>query len=81
MFLRFAVTQIDEDSHKPQGIFVAAHDLKDSCELTQEESKQLRELLDWFSENLPNPPEDFYASRAIFWFKSSAHETITAFGS
>jgi hypothetical protein len=76
MFLRFAVTQIDEDSHEPQGIFVAAYDLIDSCELTKEESKQLRELLDWFSENLPNPPDDFYASRAIFWFKSTAHETI-----
>jgi hypothetical protein len=76
MFLRFAITQIDEDSHKPQGIFVAVYDLIDSCELTQEESKQLRELLDWFSENLPTPPEDFYASRAIFWFKLSAHETI-----
>jgi len=76
MFLRFAVTQIDEDSHKPQGIFVAAYALLDSSELGREEAKQLQDLLEWFSENLPNPPEDFYASRAIFWFKSSAVETI-----
>ena len=76
MFLRFAITQIDEDSRKPQGVFVAAYALLDSCELDSEESKRLRELLDWFSENLPNPPEDFYASRAIFWFKSSAHESV-----
>jgi hypothetical protein len=73
MFLRFAVTQIDEESHKPQGIFVAAYDLIDSCELTKEESKQLGELLDWFSENLPNPPDDFYASRAM--------KLLPAFGS
>ncbi len=76
MFLRFAVTQIDEDSRKPQGVFVAAYALLDSCKLAPEESERLRDLLDWFSQNLPNPPEDFYASRAIFWFKSSAHETI-----
>jgi len=76
MFLRFAVTQIDEDSRKPQGVFVAAHALLDSCELNREESKRLREVLDWVSENLPHPPDHFYASRAIFWFKSSAHETI-----
>ena len=76
MFLRFAVTQIDEDSRKPQGVFVAAYALLDSCELNREESTRLREVLDWFSQNLPNPPDDFYASRAIFWFRSSAHETI-----
>ena len=76
MFLRFAITQIDEDSRKPQGVFAAAYALLDSCDLNLEESKRLRELLDWFSENLPSPPEDFYASRAIFWFKSSARKSI-----
>ena len=81
MFLRFAVTQIDEDLRKPQGVFVAGYALLDSCELAQEESERLRDLLDWFSQNLPNPPEDFYASRAIFWFKSSAHELSIEFGS
>jgi hypothetical protein len=77
MFLRFAITQIDEDSRKPKGVFVAASALLDSCDLEVEESKHLRELLDWFHENLPEPPEDFYASRAIFWFKSSAHESVS----
>src|SRR5690242_18371519 len=77
MFLRFAITQIDEDSRKPQGVFAAAHALLDSCELEVEESKRLRDLLDWFGEKLPEPPEDFYASRAIFWFKSSAHESVS----
>ena len=76
MFLRFAVKQIDEDSHRPKGVFAAAYELLDSCELAPEESKQLRDLLDWFSDHLPEPPEDFYASRAVFWFKASAHESI-----
>ena len=76
MFLRFAVTQIDEDSRKPRGVLAAAFALLDSCDLDIEESKRLRELLDWFDENLPGPPENFYASRAIFWFKSSARKSI-----
>jgi len=76
MFLRFAVTQIDEDSRRPQGVIAAAYVLLDSNELNPEESKELRQLLEWFDNNLPSPPENFYASRAIFWFKRSAHETI-----
>jgi len=77
MFLRFSVTQIDEDSNRPQGVFVAAYSLLDSGDLDPVEWKRLRELLDWFNENLPHPPDSFYASRAIFWFKSNAHENIS----
>ena len=77
MFLRFATTQIDEDSRKPRGVFAAAYALLDSCSLEVDESKRLRELLGWFDQNLPEPPEYFYASRAIFWFKSSAHESVS----
>jgi hypothetical protein len=76
MFLRFSVTLIDEDSHQPQGIFVAAYSLLDSGDLDVVDWNALRALLDWFKENLPSPPDSFYASRAIFWFKSSAHESI-----
>lgn len=77
MFLRFTITQIDEDSHKPKGVFVAAYELLNSDNLDSFEWKRLRELLDWFNENLPHPPGSFYASRAIFWFKSIAHENIS----
>jgi hypothetical protein len=31
----------------------------------------------WFNENLSSPPDSFYTSRAIFWFKSNAHENIS----
>ncbi|HYE74370.1 MAG TPA: hypothetical protein VEF04_13610 [Blastocatellia bacterium] len=77
MFLRFTITQIDEDSHKPQGIFSAAYSLLESGDFDAAEWKRLRELLDWFDENLPSPPDSFYASRAIFWFKSDAHKNIS----
>lgn len=77
MFLRFTITQVDEDSHKSQGVFVAACDLLDSGDLDSVKWKRLRELLDWFNDNLPHPLDDFYASRAIFWFKSSAQENIS----
>jgi hypothetical protein len=77
MYLRFVITRIDEDSHKPQGVFVAAYSLLESGELDSEEWKHLRALLDWFNENLPHPPASFYASRAIFWFKSGARENIS----
>ena|SRR5687767_13964006 len=75
MFLRFVITQVDDDSHKPRGLFVAAHDLIDSGELPLEDRNQLREVLIWFNKNLPSPRR-MVAGRAIFWFKSDADECI-----
>ena len=77
MFLRFTITQIDDTSHKPQGVFSAAYELLDSGDLNSDEWKQLRELLDWFDVNLKSPPDNFYASRAIFWFKSRDRKNIS----
>jgi hypothetical protein len=37
MYLRFVTTRIDEDSHKPQGVFVAAYSLLDSGDLNPDE--------------------------------------------
>jgi hypothetical protein len=76
MFLRFATTRIDEDSHKPQGVFAAAYSLLDSGDLNSDEWQRLREILDWFNEHLPHPPKKFSADRAIFWFWSNAEESI-----
>lgn len=75
MFIRFVITRIDDVSHKPQGLFVAAYDLLDSVDLSLDEHNQLREVLIWFSKNLPSPRWE-YANRAIFWFKSSAEECV-----
>jgi hypothetical protein len=76
MYLRFVTTRIDEDSHKAQGVFVAAYALLDSGDLNRDEWKRVREILNWFNENLPHPPKNFTTGRAIFWFKSSAEKSI-----
>lgn len=76
MYLRFTVTIVDDTSHRAQGVFVAAYSLLDSYQLGSIEEKQLRYALRWFNENLPAPPYDFCAGRAIFWFKTSADENI-----
>jgi hypothetical protein len=75
MFLRFTTTRIDEDSHKPEGVFQAGLSLLDSGDLDRTEWTRLREILIWFNKNLPSP-ESFSADRAIFWFKSAADESI-----
>jgi len=76
MYLRFTTLKMDEDSKRPQGIFVAAHELLESGDLSSAEWKHLREILDWYKANLPLPPKSFEASRAIFWFRSGAAENI-----
>ena len=76
MYLRFTVTEIDDNSRREKGVISAAYELLDSGDLGAEEHVRLRELMDWFEKNLPNPPDDFYASRAIFWFRSDAKENI-----
>lgn len=76
MYLRFTTTLIDSDSRKPEGVFAAAYRLLDSPVLDPAERRAIRDLLYWFNENLPEPPEAFVASRAIFWFRASAKECI-----
>ena len=45
MFMRFTVPQINQDSGRPQGIFVTAYALLKNTDLSDEEEKHLRELL------------------------------------
>lgn len=76
MYLRFTIKELHLRSHKPQGIFTAAYGLLSSGDLDSNKTKQIRELLEWFEDNLTAPPDDFDADRAIFWFRSDAHENI-----
>jgi len=55
---------------------VATYALLDSGDLARDEWKRVRDILDWFNANLPHPPKNFTTGRAIFWFKSSAQESI-----
>jgi len=77
VYLRFACTRTDEDSHRPQGIFAASYALLDAGTLNADERQRLREIQIWFNKHLPPPPDSFVASRAIFWFKASATESIS----
>jgi hypothetical protein len=76
VYLRFVTTRIDKDSHKQEGVFAASYELLKSGDLTRDEWQHVREILNWFNANLPSPPKQFRAGRAIFWFKSSASESI-----
>jgi hypothetical protein len=76
MYLRFVTKGIDEDSHKQKGVFMAAYELLDSGDLSKDEWQRVRTTLDWFSQHLPNPSKDFNPSRAIFWFKSEAKDSV-----
>ena len=76
MYLRFVVTQLDDDSHQPKGLFILAQELLASGDLSPDERQQIEELMIWFIHNLPSPtlPSGRHevTARAIFWFKSEA---------
>jgi hypothetical protein len=71
--MRFVTTRTHKKSHKAEGVFAAAYSLLESDILNSDEWKDLREIL---IKNLPPPPKNFSANRAIFWFKSDAKESI-----
>ena len=76
MYIRFVITQIDEDSHQPQGLFVAMAELLRSGTLTPDEHEKLQHERAWFNTNLPSPDRSDIRGRAIFWFRASAYECI-----
>lgn len=76
MYLRFVSKTMDEDSHRPRGLFTEAYALLDSGDLNEVDWSRLRSELDWFKENLPVPPENFKTGRAVFWFRQDARECI-----
>ncbi len=76
MYIRFVTTQIDSDSHKPQGLFVTMSELLEQDDLSQTEREQLKEVEIWFNKNLPSPGKSFNARRAIFWYKQRANNHI-----
>jgi hypothetical protein len=84
MYLRFIVSDIDEDSKRELGVFHAVGDLRERGELSVHEEEQHDILREWFNENLEKPTRftaskpPFYRrkKKAISWFKDSAHEHI-----
>ena len=84
LYLRFVVSDIHENSGKELGVFHAVGELRDRGELQQHEEAQHDQIRSWFNEHLEKPTRftaskpPFYRkqSRAISWFKDSAHEHI-----
>ena len=82
MLVRFVTPQIDAQSQSAEGVFAAAGKPRRSAELSSEDAKHLKELVDWFDANL-DKPNRFNRSRrpnrknkAISWFKPSALELL-----
>jgi len=84
MYVRFVVGKRDPDSVCDQGIFQAVYDLHDSGMLHRYEEAHVQELRQWFNDHLEKPSRftaskpPYYRkqSRALSWFKDSAHEHI-----
>ena len=82
MSLRFVVQEIHKVSQKELGVFHAVGHLRDSGELCSGEEEQHDLIRKWFNENLEKPSRftaskpPFYRkqSKAISWFKGTAHE-------
>lgn len=83
-YLRFVVRQIDEDSQMELGVFHAVENLQDSGRLDPHEEEEYEATRNWFNENLEKPtrftaskpPFHRKKSKAISWFKDSAHEHV-----
>jgi hypothetical protein len=84
MYLRFVVTDIDEDSERALGVFHAVRYLRDGKKLYPYEEDQHDIVRWWFNENLQKPTRftaskaPFYRkkSRALSWFKDTANEHL-----
>jgi len=84
MYLRFVVTEIDEDSERALGVFHAVRCLRDMGKLYPYEEDHHDMVRWWFNENLERPTRftasraPFYRkkSRALSWFKDTATEHL-----
>jgi hypothetical protein len=84
MYLRFVVSHIDEDSERELGVFHAVNTLRAEEKLHTHEEEQHDLIREWFNQHLEKPTRftaskpPFYRkrSRAISWFKDTAHEHL-----
>lgn len=85
MYIRFVVPQLDPDSHKRLGVFHAASHLRREGHLSLEQEEELTQIRHWFDDHLEKPDRftaskpPYYRkqSKAISWFKDTAHEHIS----
>jgi hypothetical protein len=84
MYLRFVVAEVHPNSGKELGVFHAVLDLRERGELAQHEEEQHDQIRKWFNDYLEKParftaskpPFNRKKSKAISWFKDTAHEHL-----
>ncbi|CAH1206231.1 hypothetical protein PAECIP111893_02477 [Paenibacillus plantiphilus] len=72
MFVRFHGNYCSSFTKQPAGIFAVIYHLKRDGKLSDADSELYGNTLDWFEDNLPNPPlydEQNNSIRAVTWFK------------
>ena len=85
MYLRFVVADINEDSDRELGVFHATQKLWDEEKLHAHEEEHYSSIVRWFDDHLEKPTRftaskpPFYRkkSKAISWFKDTAHEHLS----
>lgn len=83
MFIRFVIGHLDADSGRRQGLFQAAAALRDSGELSKQDSERLQSIRNWFNLELEKPTRLSPSKRskpkatAISWFKSGAKAHVS----
>jgi len=77
-YIRFSTLLWDSDSTKKLGILVAAHELRDSDDISKGSHSDLVKALRWINENLEVPKilKKEEHRRAISWFKPEAKVMI-----
>lgn len=80
MFIRFVSGEVDSDARVPVGLFHSLDQLYWSDEVPMYELDALREVQNWFEENLTSIPDyvsDYGRSyEAVCWFKSTASDHL-----
>jgi hypothetical protein len=83
MYMRFTITDCDEDSQYAQGIFAAIYQLEENGGLTELEAEWFRQIELWFNRHLRGPTrltrsrKPHARNRAICWLKSTAAEHVS----
>lgn len=82
MFVRFVISNLDDNSGRRQGLFQAAYKLRASGQMGAADEEQLDQILHWFEDNLAEPERLALSSKprrkasAISWFRDGAKEHI-----
>jgi hypothetical protein len=84
VYVRFAVSEIHEHSQHGVGVFQALYRLRDAGKLYPYEEDHLHSVSEWFNTHLDKPTRftaakpPYYRkeSKAISWFRDTAHEHI-----